>query len=330
MKTPDDAFRPATMIGALACCCAFMVACAQTGAVHSVTSSNQPIESIVSLSAQDEQPQTNPSASGASSAAVPSTRYVQPEEHDNPLRFAAGGGVLVGPVDGYVQTPLGGSPGSTSHQRPRLGELGIHHATIGEFGVSAIWGPHEVFGGGEIIQLSGTESLRSDLTTHGVNFASGTVISSDVDLDWYRIGYRHHFDLLPTPNGFPQLALSPYADGVVWNFDYSIEGGGKRTSRSYLKPTAQLGLAATWQPGAGPFALMADVASAPPAISSVPFIAIEQIGAKYRIAHTSAFDVSSSVGVRFEQLNYFDHQRVPNHIRANLGPLLIVGFGIGF
>jgi hypothetical protein len=329
MKTSENASRPATISAALVCCCA-IVGCAQSRVVETDTSLNQRLESILSLSAQGEQPQTNSSSGATSASSAPSTRYVQPEEHENPLRFAAGGGVLVGPVNGYVQTPLGGSPGSTSHQRPRLGELGIHHATIGEFGVSAMWGPHEIFGGGEIIQMSGTQSLRSDLTTHGVNFASGTVITADVSLDWYRVGYRHHFDLLPTSNGFPQLALAPYADGVFWNFDYSIDGGGKRTSRSYLKPTAQLGLAATWQPGAGPFALMADVASAPPGISSLPFIAVEQIGAKYRIAHTSAFDVSSSVGVRFEQMNYFDHQRVPNHIRANLGPLLIVGFGIGF
>jgi hypothetical protein len=40
--------------------------------------------------------------------------------------------------------------------------------------------------------------------------------------------------------------------------------------------------------------------------------------------------VESFVGVAFEQFRYTDNQDVPNRIRADLGPLLMVGVGFEF
>jgi len=245
-------------------------------------------------------------------------------------RFSAEGDFFYGPAKGYVQTPAGGSPGSTSHNRPRLGELGIHDAYIGRATIAAQWDHNEVFGGAEIIRLSGDGTLRNDLTTHGATFATGTSVSADVSLAWYRFGYRYHADFFPADNGAPQLSLAPYADGVIWNFSYSVRRGGSRASRAYIKPSGQLGLQAAWIPRGGPFSLNADVSASPPGISSLPFIAAEQIDARYRLIDTGRFSASVLLGVRMEEINFYDSQRVPNHIRADLGPLGVVGVLIGF
>src|SRR5882724_5812825 len=100
------------------------------------------------------------------------------------FQLSASGGFLYGPVKGFIQTPAGGQPGSTSHNRPRLGELGIDAASVGVVNVSGEWGAHEAFVGAEIIRLGGTGTLRSDLVTHGTTFAAGTDVRSDVSLDW--------------------------------------------------------------------------------------------------------------------------------------------------
>jgi len=255
---------------------------------------------------------------------------IDPRPSSGDPRFYVEGKFFFGPIDGYVQTPAGGEPGSTSHNRPRLGELGIHDAYIGQVTAAGLWGHNEVFGGAEIIRLSGDNTLDSDLVTHGTTFTAGTSVSSDVSLDWYRIGYRYHFDLLPAANNVPQLLLAPYADAAFWDFNYDISGGGAHTSRGYIKPTVQLGIQAAWAPGGGRFSLAADLSASPPGISSVPFIAAEQIDARYRFVETGRFSASGLVGVRFEQFNYEDNQTVSNHVHADLGPMGVVGVVMEF
>ena len=246
------------------------------------------------------------------------------------FRLSATGGFLYGPAKGFVQVPSGGQPGSTSHNRPRLGEIGIDSASIGTIAISGTWDAHEAFVGAEIIRLGGTGTLPHDLITHGTRFAPGTRVTSDVSLDWYRIGYRHHFSFDAGANGIPQFSLAPYADVVMWNFDYRLRGGGASTSRGYLKPTVQGGVQAGWRPGGGPFSLDVDLSASPPGVSSLPFIAAEHVTASYRFPVSTTASLVARAGVRFEQMNYFDNQRVPNHTRADLGPLLIVGFGVEF
>lgn len=243
------------------------------------------------------------------------------------LRFALEGAAFYGPAKGYVQTPLGGAPSTTSAKRPRLGELGINSAVIGAGTLTASWDHNEVFGSAEFIRLSGSGVLGNDLLTHGVSFPAGSAVSSDVSLDTYRIGYRYRFDFASTDQGVPQITLAPSIDAAFWSFDYGISGNGNHTSRSYLLPTAQLGLLASWRPSGGPFSVDADLAASPPGIARIPFLAAEQITARYRFLHTGNFDLTGSLGVRFEQFNYFDNQTVPNHIRTDLGPMLVLGVG---
>ena len=128
----------------------------------------------------------------------------------------------------------------------------------------------------------------------------------------------------------PQLDLAPYLDLNIWNFDYHITGGGHSTSRGYLKPTVQLGITPEWSPGGGPFSLAGDFAAAPPGLSSIPFIAHEQLAARYRFAITPKVNLAATLGVRFEQYNFFDGQSVPNHVHATFGPMLVAALGVEF
>jgi hypothetical protein len=243
-------------------------------------------------------------------------------------RFAATGQFLYGPLAGYAQTPAGGSPGSSSRKRPRFSELGIYTAAIGAAELSGSFGRHEFFGDAEIIRPGGNNTLRAPLETHAQSFPAGTGVSSDIALDSYRIGYRYHLFALDNPR--PRFDLAPYLDLDLWNFDYRISGAGHSTSRGYLKPTVQLGISANWTPAASPFSLTGDFATSPPGISSLPWIASEQLAVRYRFPATARLSVTATAGVRFEQYNFQDEQRISNHIHATLGPMLLLGLGVEF
>jgi len=265
----------------------------------------------------------------SASNALVAPNYLDVVTTTDNLHFAVTGTFMYGRVDGYVQIPAGGQPGTTSSKRPRFSELGIHDALIGAGEFSAFFGRSEVFVDPEIIRLSGSDTLRSDLVTHGQTFPAGTQVSSDLKFDTYRVGYRYHF-LIGGNTPRPRLDLAPYLDLDFWNFDYHISGGGHSTSRGFLKPTAQLGIAAEWAPGRGPFSIAGDFAAAPPGISSIPFIAYEQLAARYRFAPSEHLNIVGTLGVRFEQYNFFDNQTVSNHVHATFGPMVVAGIGIEF
>jgi hypothetical protein len=48
------------------------------------------------------------------------------------FRVALEGSFLYGPVEGFLQTPSGGQPGTTSDKRPTLQELDIDRASVGD------------------------------------------------------------------------------------------------------------------------------------------------------------------------------------------------------
>lgn len=278
------------------------------------------------------QPDTLPSDSTPQVWTERSTERRGPEWNEDSARlgFWIGEQVYYGPIDGYAQTPLGGQSGSTSHQRPRFSELGMDDAWAGRVDFGITWQHHEGFADAEVIGMRASDTLRGELITHGTDFTAGTRVHSRITLGLFRVGYRYHFDFARAANDRPQLSLLPYADVNVLDFNYRIRGDDTDTRRDYAKAAPQAGLIATWRPNGGRFSIDGDFSASPPGISSIPFIAAEQVTANYEFLRRPRFVVVGSIGVRFEQLNFYDNQRVPNHVRANFGPAGVIGVGFRF
>jgi hypothetical protein len=232
---------------------------------------------------------------------------------------------LYGPISGFLQTPAGGNPGTTSHDRPTLKELGIQTAPMADASVTAGWGTHDFYGGARLIGLSGNNILDQTLLTHNVTFPAGTAVSSDVRLNWYRIGYAHRWFFR---HDEARLKIDPALEAVIFDFNYSIIGGGQSTSRTYLKGNARLGLHAEWTPDPR-FSLLGDVFESVP-IPGQPMILTVQTLAGYRLWGTADRGGRVSLGVGYDQLDLKDLQTVPNHIHADIGPLLLAGLAINF
>jgi hypothetical protein len=239
---------------------------------------------------------------------------------ESPWRFSLEGEYWYGHVSGFAQTPLGGERGTSSHNRPSFSELGINDASIYDVNLIAAFHNEELYAGGQIIRLSGDDTLDTDLISHGKAFTAGTRVSSDIDLDWYRFGYRHRFDV-------PQfdLTLWPSIGVGVLDFSYHLSGGGQSASRDYVKPTPLFGLESEWRPGGGPLSFDLKLLGSLPITPPLPEMFIEELTAKYRFIHNRGIDLSAYIGGAFEQIRYEDHQSMPNRIHADFGPMLVVG-----
>src|SRR4051812_14469373 len=134
---------------------------------------------------------------------------------------------LYGPVSGHLQTPSGGRQGTSSADRPTLSEIGINTASI--FDVEAIpaLGDHGLYIGGQWVRLSGERNLDQSLVSQGQTFLQGSRVKSDVQLDWYRVGYRYRIQRGDEP-GLELNNTEIYArlGAAIWDFSFDLEGQG--------------------------------------------------------------------------------------------------------
>jgi len=233
---------------------------------------------------------------------------------------------LYGSLDGYLQTPAGGQPGTTSSKRPTFDELGFDTAAIVDVHASAAWGRHQIRGGAQFIRQSGSATLSEDLVSQNQSFAAGAAVKSDIKTDWYRLNYRYR---LNNP-GFlaDTITLSPAA-GIVWfDFHYQLKGDGNTVDREYSKIGYRLGGELEWHP-ADRWSMTAD-AYIPLPVSNTPEILTLAARGQYEFWRGQGTSAKVLAGLAYEQIDYEDNQGVPNHVRLELGPLLTLGIHLDF
>jgi hypothetical protein len=257
-------------------------------------------------------------------ACLASTAYAQTTSND--WRFSLEGSWLYGKVDGYVQTPSGGEPGTTSNKQPTLSEIGIDNASIYDAQFIGAYHNEEFYLGGQYIHMSGSSTLDSSLITNGVSFPAGADVNSNVDMNWYRFGYRHRFEL----GNEKEWTLTPSVGGAVLDFSYKLKSSAESASRSYVQMNAQFGLETEWRPGRGRFSVDLRLLGTVPVSPPLAQMFVEELIAKYRIIENEKCDLALFGGIAFEQIYYEDDQTVPNHIQADFGPMLTLGVNFSF
>jgi hypothetical protein len=104
------------------------------------------------------------------------------------------GVVWLGGLSGHLHTPTGGQPGTTSPNRPTVGEIGLDGLDAmpcldARFGFTP---RHELHLTYVAIERSGTDVLGTTLISQGRTFPAGSAVRSEFGLDTVRIGYRPH------------------------------------------------------------------------------------------------------------------------------------------
>jgi hypothetical protein len=246
--------------------------------------------------------------------------------------FSATGTYLYGSVRGSAQVPSGGRLGTSNADRPQFHSIGLNTANIADVEVSANAHQYgEFFGGAQIIQLSGAAFIgNKPLITGGINYAPFSHVSSDIGLNWYRFGYRYTIPIDTAQNGVPDITFTPYAEGVIWDFDYNLTVP-KRNSvhRSFTEGGAQVGAIFAWRPNGGPLSLEATLGGFPQA-SHLANISVESLDLRYHFYDLERFNFSGLLGVTWEQQDFRDTQKLPNHISVDFGPMLTAGLQLQF
>lgn len=233
------------------------------------------------------------------------------------LRF----GYLYGDIQGFLQTPAGGNPGTSSKHRPRLDEIGADDFNAFDAALDLSFREHHLDIGGQWIDLDGSATLDRTLVTRGVTFPSGTHVSSDVTFDWYRAGYRYRFDI---PVGEQQLFLAPGIQGAFLDYDYKLHGGGRSISRSFPQAGLRLGGTAEWRPHPM-FAIEASGWWGVPIDETAEITDVSLVG-KVRVLHLERGPSAwLHLGVSYEHIEFEDNQDQPNHIDVGTGALLNAG-----
>ena len=237
---------------------------------------------------------------------------------------------MYGPVSGHLQTPSGGRPGTTSSNRPTLGEIGINTASIYDAQIMPSFGDHGIYLGGQWVRLSGDARLEDTLISQGETFPAGTRVNSDVRMDWYRVGYRYRIQRgdeagaeLPATEIYSRLGVA------ILDFHYRLEGAGStRADRSYIKAAPQMGVEMEWH-ATKKFSVAAELTSTLP-FPSMPWIVTAQLEGKYTFIEKNGLGISGFLGAGYEKISFHDHQDVSNEINADFGPMLTVGLELRF
>jgi hypothetical protein len=237
------------------------------------------------------------------------------------------GSFRYGNINGFLQIPKGGGIGSTSNDRPKFHEIGINQAPIGDAALTLGWNNNELYAGGRFVRLSGKDTLTSTLISNGTTFPAGSPVSANTQLDWYRGGYAYHLSYGNAEGA--SVSVYPAAGFALFNFDYRLSSpGGLTAARSFSKAAPQLGLRAEWNPG-GPFFLTADLLSSL-AFSTLPLLFSTDLTGGYQLWGQANHGGQVYLGIGYEMVHFEDNQTVPNHIKANVGPELVVGIKLSF
>src|SRR5262245_22896873 len=82
-------------------------------------------------------------------------------QNPDPFVVTIKGSFNFGPIEGFLQTPTGGHPGTSSLERPSFDELGIDNVAFYDAGLDLQWRSARLYGGYQFIRVDGTETLSS-------------------------------------------------------------------------------------------------------------------------------------------------------------------------
>jgi hypothetical protein len=226
-------------------------------------------------------------------------------------------------ADGFLQTPAGGEPGTSSARRPTLDELGIHDAIFYDALASVRWRQLNFYGGYQAVALDGDAVLSQELISRGATFPAGTRVQSQTDLNWFRIGIGWIF---PLATG--RWEISPKAELAVLDFNYRLSGGTETVDRGYAKGAARLGLESRYRITRRLSVSLDGAGSIP--LSNTPQLATLNGLLEYKLFANSRVHPALYLGVGAQRIEYEDNQKLPNHFRVDLAPLITAGLGISF
>lgn len=257
-----------------------------------------------------------PSACATPEGSTPSTRLR--------LRGAQG------PLDGFVQIPAGGNPGSTSNQRPELDEIGIHRSRATDFLLEHEGARTLFYASYRSSSETGRKTLEEDLTSNDADFAAGTQVASAFELNWYRLGIGRRYRL----GSQARTSLIPLLEATLFDFAYTLkavpQGNSDSAGRGFSHGDFRFGLRAEQEFARGTKLFATALIPLPLGLSTQANITTFEAGAAWQLPRFKGIASTLSLGISFDRVRLEDDQEVPNRIEVDFGPAIFVGLELGF
>lgn len=220
--------------------------------------------------------------------------------------------IVSGKLKGYSQIPRGGTPGSTSIERPSFHELDMNYDALYQLEVGHYINYFTVYGQYHRIHLKGSETLRSNLITHALPIAAGNHFEASFDYDWYTLGAAYTYPL-------NSLLIVPSIDLNYVKYDYRFSSIVS-SSRSFSHVAPRLGLRLSY-----PFnpLFTVNLSGAMTVLSDLQLtetnLSLDWLAIDGRVK------VTPYAGLGMLKVDFEDGQTVPNHYRYKLLPNVSLG-----
>lgn len=216
--------------------------------------------------------------------------------------------VRAGPSGGYLQTPKGGQPGTTSPARPTFDEVGAETLVMPTADLRFAFGHHRVHVGASLWILHGSETLQQELISHDDTYPAGTEITCDTEILAHWAGYGYALDL---SRGRGTFTLTPGVGLYGYGQRYAISGGTEESTRNFTSYSPMADLELCWHPGgrvhvSASLMLVADEALG----LSSPTNAVD---AAVRLHWDISRRASAYLAAGYSSVEHYDEQAVPNH-----------------
>ena len=223
----------------------------------------------------------------------------------NPTKYSVELKGTYSKMEGQLQTPASGEPGSSTKGRPTLEELEMDHAYTYGATLETKIGKNTFIIGGEIVRASGKATLEENLTSQNKKFPEGSRVSAHLKQDLYTLGW------LRDVYNKNRITAAMGIGGDLLDFNYTLSGVSPvGVDRSYMKAGATV-LGRLTLPLSEKLSLQAD------GKYPLPFANTPQTSkASIKLMHQFSENINTFVGIGFKNIDYEDEQEFPNHIET--------------
>lgn len=218
---------------------------------------------------------------------------------------------------GYVQTPKGGSPGTTDYERPSFEELGKRFDSFWQATIAARYNDYILEGNFLFLDPKAYDTLSHALTTHARKLPAGSPFEMQVDYDWYVLGFGKQCGCFG-----PGWVFTPKIEVNWLHYRYDFNSPFAQSQRAFTLITAGLNLAIE-KPITQTVQLVGKI-QFPLPLSNFTYLKVD-IGINKYLLHSRCVTLSSYLKLGYLELDYEDEQTVPNHIRYTNFPYILCG-----
>lgn len=250
-----------------------------------------------------------------------SVLFVLPSLGFASLQWQLAGSYMYSDVNGQIQIPNGGQPGTTTIGRPKLSDIGINHDDPWDLQLqvmSKIWGGFLNY---QNQQQSGNAALNQSLLTHGTNFPANTLVNSNIKFNLLSAGAFANLN-------YHQITFRPILAATELQFYYSLASAAQFTDRHFSQATPRIGLEILY-PVTEKFNLSLTGLSSIPNLVNLSVYTVAAKG-DYTLYQSSHYALDAFTGLAYQQIQFKDNQQVPNDIRLVNWPMVFVGLSVNF